>query len=114
MGGVLIMSFNDKNIDITKNIKVIEWLKSELLMAVASLYELLVKGIQNSYDAVLDGISNIILVAYLLGKRLGLSYENIDSKVEEKAKLALVEDHKIEQWYGDLGSLHEYLKRKRG
>ena len=37
------MSFNDKNIDVTKNIKVIEWLKSELLMAVASLYDLLSK-----------------------------------------------------------------------
>ncbi|WIV12521.1 MazG-like family protein [Proteiniborus sp. MB09-C3] len=107
------MSFNDKNIDVTKNIKVIEWLKSELLMAVASLYELLVKGIQNSHDAMLDSVSNIILVAYLLGKRLGVSYESIDAKVEEKAKLALVEEHKIEQWYGDLGSLLEYFKRKR-
>lgn len=108
------MAFNDKNIDITKNIKVIEWLKSELLTGIASLYELLAKGIQNSHDAVLDLISNIILLAYLLGKRLGVSYESIDSKVEEKAKLALVEDHKIEKWYGDLSSLLEYLKRKRG
>lgn len=62
------MSFNDKNIDVTKNIKVIEWLKSELLMAVATLYDLLVRGIQNSHDAVLDAISNVIFVAYLLGK----------------------------------------------
>lgn len=107
------MSFNDKNIDVTKNIKVIEWLKSELLMAVASLYDLLVRGIQNSHDAVLDAISNVILVTYLLGKRLGVSYENIDTKVEEKAKLALLEEHKIERWYGDIGSLLEHLKRKR-
>ncbi len=108
------MSFNDKNIDITKNIKVIEWLKSELLTAIASLYELLARGIQNSHDAMLDAISNIILVAYLLGRRLGVSYESIDAKVEEKAKLALVEEHKIEKWYGDIGSLLEYFKRKRG
>ncbi|MFA5524575.1 MAG: MazG-like family protein [Tissierellales bacterium] len=107
------MLINDKNIDITKNIKVIEWLKSELLMAIASLYDILVKGIQNSHDALLDAVSNIILVAYLLGKRLGISYESIDAKVEEKAKLALVEEHKIEQWYGDIGSLLDYLKRKR-
>lgn len=108
------MSLNDKNIDITKNIKVIEWLKSELLTAIASLYELLAKGIQNSHDAVLDAVSNIILVAYLLSKRLGASYESIDAKVEEKAKLALVENHHIEKWYGDLSSLLEYFKRKRG
>lgn len=108
------MSLNDKNIDVTKNIKVIEWLKSELLTAIASLYELMTKGIQNSHDAMLDAVSNIILVAYLLGKRLGVSYDSIDAKVEEKAKLALVEDHKIEKWYGDLSNLLEYLKRKRG
>lgn len=42
-----------------------------------------------------------------------MSYESIDSKVEEKAKLALLEEHKIEQWYGDIGSLLEHLKRKR-
>lgn len=113
MGGYN-MTFNDKNIDITKNIKIIEWLKSELLTAIASLYELLAKGIQDSHDAMLDAISNIILVAYLLGKRLGLSYESIDAKVEEKAKLGLIEDHKIEKWYGDLSSLLEYSKRKRG
>lgn len=108
------MSLSDKNIDITKNIKVIEWLKSELLTAIASLYELLAKGVQNSHEAMLDIVSNIILVAYLLGKRLGASYESIDAKIEEKTKLGLVEDHKIEKWYGDLSDLLEYFKRKRG
>jgi len=105
---------NDKNIDITKNIKVIEWLKSELLTAIASLFELLVKGVQNSQDAILDIIANIILVTYLLGKRLGLSFESIDAKIENKAKLALVEDHKIEKWYGDISRLLDYFKRTRG
>lgn len=108
------MAFNDKNIDITKNIKIIEWLKSELLTAIASLYEILAKGIQDSHDAILDAIANIILVAYLLGKRFGISYEAIDTKVEEKVKLGLIEEHKIEKWYGDLSSLLEYSNRKRG
>jgi len=108
------MMNNDKNIDITKNIKVIEWLKSELLTAIASLFELLVKGVQNSQDAILDIIANIILVTYLLGKRLGLSFESIDAKIENKAKLALVEDHKIEKWYGDISRLLDYFKRTRG
>lgn len=108
------MGYNDKNIDITKNIKVIEWLKSELLTAIASLFDILVKGVHNSQEAILDILANIILVTYLLGKRLGLSFESIDAKVESKAKLGLVEDHKIEKWYGDLSKLLDYFKKSRG
>lgn len=107
------MGFNDKNIDITRNVKIIEWLKSELLTAVASLYELMVKGIHNSQDAILDIIANIIFVTYLLGKRLGLTFDSIDARIEEKAKLGLVEEHKIEKWYGDLSSILDYFKRTR-
>jgi MazG-like nucleotide pyrophosphohydrolase family protein len=113
MGGIAYMGFGDKNIDITKSVKIIEWLKSELLTSVASLFELLAKGIHNSQDVILDIIANIILVTYLLGKRLGLSFDSIDAKVEEKAKLGLVEDHKIEKWYGDLSGVLDYFKRTR-
>lgn len=97
----------DKNIDIIKNVKMIEWLKCELLTSVANLFELLAKGVENAKADILDIISNIILVSYLLGKRLGLSYETINLKIEEKIKLGMIEDHKVEKWYGDLGELKE-------
>lgn len=103
----------DKKVDITKNIKIIEWLKSELLTAVALLFETLVKGVKNSQDILLDIISNIILITYLIGKRMGLSFENIDSKIEEKAKLGKVEDHDIEKWYGDLSNLLDHMQKRK-
>ncbi|MTI65024.1 MAG: hypothetical protein FH753_00280 [Firmicutes bacterium] len=106
------MGFNNKNVDITKNIKVIEWLKSELLTTVASLFDYLLKGAKESQEAILDVLANVILVTYLLGKRLGLSFESIDSKIESKIKLGVVEDHKIEKWYGDLSRLLEHFKRR--
>ncbi len=104
---------NKKNIDITKNIKVIEWLKSELLTSVASLFDILAKGAKNSQEAVLDILANIILVAYILAKRLGYTFEKLDSKIESKIKLEVVEEHKIEKWFGDLSGLLDYLKRTR-
>lgn len=107
------MGYN-KNVDITKNIRVIEWLKSEILTAIATLFQLLVKGVQNSQDAILDVLANIILVTYLLGKRLGFNFERIDEKLESKVRLGVVEEHKIEKWYGDLSKLLDYLKRTRG
>ncbi|SHH79914.1 MazG-like family protein [Sporanaerobacter acetigenes] len=102
-----------KDIDIMKNVKIVEWLKCELLSSVAGLFQLLQSGIKNTKEDMLDLISNIILLTYLLGKRLGLSYESIDLKVEDKIKLGLIEEHQVEKWYGDLSELHEYYNTRR-
>lgn len=102
----------NKNVDITKNIKMIEWLKSELLTAIALLFETLVMGIKNSQEKILDILANLILITYLLGRRLGLTYERIDSKIKDKAKIGRIEEHNIEKWYGDLSALIKHLDRK--
>ena len=101
----------NKNMDITKNIKMIEWLKSELLTAIAGLFETLVMGIKNSQEKVLDILANVILITYLLGKRLGISFEEIESKIEDKAKIGRIEEHDIEKYYGDLSELIDHLNR---
>ncbi|WP_066506803.1 MazG-like family protein [Abyssisolibacter fermentans] len=101
------------DVDITKNIKVIEWLKCELLASVSSLFDLLVHEVQQSQEVIIDVLANIIFVTYLLGKRLGISFEKIDAKIQSKIKLKIVEEHKIEKWYGDLSFLLEHFKRKR-
>lgn len=107
------MGFRKDDIDITKNIRVIDWLKIEMLNTVSSLFSLLHKGSKDGQEAILDCLANMILVTYLLGKRLGLSFEEIDNKVSNKAKLGIAEDHKIEKWYGDLNRLLDYFKRTR-
>lgn len=101
----------NKNVDVTKNIKMIEWLKSELLTAIALLFETLVMGIRNSQEKILDILANLILITYLLGRRLGITFERIDDKVKDKAKLGRIEEHDIEKWYGDLSELIKHLNR---
>lgn len=107
------MSFENNGIDITKNIKIIEWLKSELLSSIASLFEILVKGVKGSQEVIVDILANIILVTYVLGRRLGISYNSLDMKVEDKIRLGVLEDHKIESWFGDLSSLKKHIDRNR-
>lgn len=107
------MTPGDRNMDITRNIKTIEWLKSELLMTIASLYEALVRGVKGSQDTLVDVLANIILVTYILGKRLGINFSRIDMKIEDKIKLGILEQHKIEDWHGDLSDLKQYLDRNR-
>ena len=102
-----------RDMDITKNIRMLEWLKCELLAGVSSLFDLCFKGAQVSQDAILDVLSNIIMVTYLTGKRLGLKYEDVDKKLESKLKLGIVEEHEAEKWFGDLSNLNQYIKNNR-
>lgn len=103
----------NKDISITKNIRMIEWLKCELLAGVSSLFELCFKGVKVSQESILDVLANIIMVAYLTGKRLGLKYYDIDKKLEEKLKLGIIEEHEAEKWFGDLSNLSQYIKNNR-
>lgn len=102
---------NKKDMDIIKNLRTIEWLKSEMLISIAKLYELLAVGEEDLKEETEDLISNMILLSYILGRRLGLSYEDINSNLEDKIKLNLIEDHKIEKWYGDLSELLGFIRR---
>jgi len=108
------MAFFDKDIDITRNIKIIEKLKSELLTDVANLFRVLVNGIKEElHDAIADALSNIILICYLLGRRLGVSYNSIELKIDSKIRLGLVENDDMEKYYGDLSELAKHLNSNR-
>jgi hypothetical protein len=108
------MGVFDKEIDITRNIKTIEWLKSELLTDAANLFKALVNGMKEEiHESVSDTLSNMILICYLLGRRLGISYNSIEIKIENKIKLGLLENHDVEKYYGDLGELSKHLGSSR-
>lgn len=108
------MGMFEKEIDITRNIRMIEWLKSELLTDVANLYKALVNGMKEEiHESVSDTLSNIILICYLLGRRLGMSYNAIEMKIENKIKLGLIENHEVEKHYGDLSELAKHLNSSR-
>jgi hypothetical protein len=104
---------HNKDIDIVKNMRTVEWLKAQLLGTVANLYATLASGEDNTRENLEDNISNLILETLLLGKRLGLSYESIDMALKDNIKINLIEEHKIERWYGDLSLLLEYIDKKK-
>jgi hypothetical protein len=108
------MALFDNQLDITRNIKIIEWLKSELLTDIANLFKALVNGIQEEVsDTLAETLSNIILICYLLGKRFGINYRTIEIKIENKIRLGLVENHDVEKYYGDLSELAKHLNGSR-
>ena len=99
-----------KDMDIIKNVKTIEWLKSELLSSVAYLYQELSQDEDYTKESISDIVSNIILLSFLLSRRLGLNYKDVISDLEDKIKLNISQEHKIEKWYGDLSQLIGILK----
>ncbi|RBP44050.1 MazG-like family protein [Garciella nitratireducens] len=107
------MPQQNKNMSITKSIRMIEWCKCELLAGVSSLFDLCFKGAKASQEMILDTLSNIIMVVYIIGRRLGVEYSDIDKRLESKLKLGILEEHEAEKWFGDLSDLSHYIKNNR-
>jgi hypothetical protein len=108
------MSYFDRELDITRNIRLIEWLKSELLTDISNLFKVLVNGIKEDMQtSVSETLANVVLISYLLGRRLGLSYSAIEIKIENKIRLGILEDHDVEKYYGDLSELAKHLECSR-
>ncbi len=99
-----------EQIDITRNARTIEWLKTELLNGVAALHRSLLK---NRDDELLENLADTVITAYLLARRLGITYSRLDGKVAGKLRVNIEERHQVEQWYGDLSALLEHLERDR-
>lgn len=95
---------------IAKNIKVIEWLKADLITSVSALFKSMIRG---SEEMLLDALSSLIITCYVLGRRLGLNFSRLDVKVEAKLRQGIEEGHEVERWYGDLSSLLSYLMEKK-
>lgn len=102
----------EKGSDITKNVKIIEWIKNEILMSISNLFNLLFKGVKPIDNGLQNAIANIIMLSYLLGKRLGISFDEIDYTIKEKAKEGIKEEHSVETWFGDLSKLEEHIDNR--
>lgn len=102
----------DKSSDITKNIKIMEWMKTELILSVGDLFNLIFKGVKPLDEALQDTLANIVMITYLLGKRLGISFSDIDYKIKEKIKTGIDDNHSVENWYGDLSNLKKHMDNK--
>ncbi len=100
-------------VEITRNMRLVEGLKCEMLSGVASFYRFMHKGGRECRETLSGILANIILLAYLIARRLGMTYGFIDSIVQNKVKLGINEGHEIEKCYGDLTELADYLNRNR-
>ena len=102
----------DRNSDVTKNVKIIEWMKKELILSVGDVFDLIFKGVKPLDEALQDTLANIIMITYLLAKRLGISFSEIDYKIKEKIRIGIDQNHSVESWDGDFSNLKKHLDNR--
>ena len=102
----------DRNSDVTKNVKIIEWMKKELILSVGDVFDLIFKGVKPLDETLQDTLANIIMITYLLAKRLGISFSEIDYKIKEKIKIGIDQNHSVESWYGDFSNLKKHMENR--
>ena len=66
-------------LDITKNIRLIEYLKADIIGSTSELYKRMAQN-SDSRD-VAEAIGDVVLKAYLLSDALGIGYSMVDSKI---------------------------------
>ncbi|MFA5881459.1 MAG: MazG-like family protein [Eubacteriales bacterium] len=104
------MSVFDQGVDIARNIRVIEWLKTELLGTVSALFKAMMK---NSDEAIEDALASMVITIYVLARRVGISFAQLDIRVESKLRNAIKDKHEVEDWYGDLTAFLRYRGDKK-
>ena len=95
-------------LDITKNIRTIEWIKAEMIGSVSAVFKAMIKG---SEEKIIEALSTLIVMAYVLGRRLGISFAQMDVHIESKLKQGIEGEHEVEKWYGDFSALLQYKSK---
>lgn len=103
---------NRDDFNIMGNIKSIEQLKAQLLCIIGEFFRLLTKGSNVAKDAILNCISNAIIVLYVLGDKLGYSAIEIDEDMKKKLKIGVIEDDSVEREGKSLSKLYNHLKTR--
>ena len=98
-----------KEMDVAKRAKVIEWLKTEVVDHVSRLFKSLWEG---STFKVTDSLASLMVSCYILGRRLGISYTDLDGSILDKLKKHKQEGHQLEDWYQDISMLEEHMRKR--
>lgn len=98
---------------ISTNLQAIDTIKGEILSEVAELYKVLADYDEvEDYDGVSNDIATIIAMNYILARRLGLSFKDIDKKIKNLLAIGEENGHELELEFGDMSELNKYIKSR--
>ncbi|GKX30647.1 hypothetical protein SH1V18_31270 [Vallitalea longa] len=99
--------------DITKTIRIIERLKSQLLSNVSALFSNMAESNSANSNENIDILADVIILSYLLSDKLGVSNEALDIKLINKLRLASLQNEENEEWTKEILTLSKHLNKSR-
>ncbi len=93
------------DVGIARNVHAIEWLKTEIIGQLGSLFGALMTAKE---DAVVDSMAAIVSCCYLLARRVGIRFSRVDARIDQRLRSTARSEHQLETWYGDLTALMDY------
>ncbi|MDI3299640.1 MAG: MazG-like family protein [Bacillota bacterium] len=92
-----------------RNARAIDWLRTELVRAVADVHRALTDG---DDEALVAALAETMLVSALLARRSGLGLGRLETQLEAKIRANVVSAHELERWYGDMSALLAWLEAR--
>lgn len=96
--------------DIVKTMRLIEGLKADLINNIGDLYKAMA---QNSEVAIKEALARLIIHGYVLGKRLGVEFADLDEIIKHKLNEYSKNNDALENRFGDFSKLKRFLEQKR-
>lgn len=97
--------------DVARNLQAIERLKADAVSGIAALYEGMYR---NDDQEIEDALAAIVISAFALSKRLGVSYAGLDKAIHNRLQTMVEQAHETEQWFGDCSALLQYMQNGTG
>ncbi|MDA8064718.1 MAG: MazG-like family protein [Thermaerobacter sp.] len=101
----------EQEIDVAGRLAGVEWLKTELLSGVSSVFRALQRERE---EEVLDALAAVIIADYVLGRRLGIHFVRLDLRVRARLSALIEGGHAVEEEGGDLSALARFWEGRRG
>lgn len=96
-------------LDIARNVKTLELLKTELLSSLGGLFKNIFKG---NTEGILHFLAMLVIFSYLIAKRLGINFGQLELQVFDELKILQDgNNHQLED--EDIKGFRSYLEMKR-
>lgn len=99
-----------QELDILRKLRLIEGLKADLLTEVGNLYQAMA---HNKREAIGEALAQTIISAFVLGRRLGIDYPEMDELVNTRLGAKIKQEPEVERWFGDMSEYRRHLRQKR-
>lgn len=97
-----------QTVNVASNAKMIEVLKAEFIGESADVLRASLSA--GGRGELLDALGGAVLLAYMLAKRCGISFCEIDDDVISKADSGIAGGHTLETAYGDLSLIKKHFE----